>query len=83
MNQDHQATRYPPFFLSHGYIPRARRLVVAPPLPESQRSASQWVANLLSRLEEAHLGAQARNLQTKQRRVVSSEETCIELHVGD
>ena len=83
MNQDYEATGYSPFFLSHGYIPRTPRLVVAPPLAKSEQSASQWAATLSSRLKEAHLGAQARDLQTKQRRVASSEGTCSELHVGD
>ena len=72
-----------PFFLSHGYISRTPRLVVAPPLTKNEQSTSQWAATLSSRLKEAHLGAQAPELQTKQRRVPSSEETCSELHVGD
>ena len=83
MNQEHEATGYSPFFLSHGYIPRTPRLVVVPPLAKGQQPASRWAATLSSRLKEAHLGTQARDLQTKQRRVASSEETCSELHVGD
>ena len=39
--------------------------------------------NLLLRVKPAHLGGQARDLQTKQRWVASSEETCSELHVGN
>ena len=58
-------------------------MVVTPPLAKSQQSASQWAATLSSCPKEAHLGAQAWDLQTKQRRVASSEETCSKLHVRD
>ena len=67
MNHDHEASGYSPFFLSHGYIPRTPRLVVAPPLAKSQQPASQWAATLSSRLKEAHLGAQARDLGAQAR----------------
>ena len=74
MNHDHSATGYSPFYLSHGYVPRTPRLVLAP-LPTSRPSTvHQWASTLASRFKAAHSDAVIRDSQAKQRRVAQNTE---------
>ena len=83
MNHNHSATGYSPFYLSHGYVPRTPRLVLAP-LPTSRPSTvHQWASTLASRFKAADSDAVSRDSRAKQRRVAHNTEDPTPLHVGD
>lgn len=83
MNHEHNTTGYSPFYLSHGYVPRTPRLVLAPSPKSRPSTAHQWASTLASRFKAAHPDAVNRDSQEKQRRVAQSTEDPTPLHVGD